>query len=95
MKFITSFLLLLGTASASPIVISFEGERGDAEIYREILRKDYLIPDELISLTATAKCEKQRPAGKVDFCLKNNGDLYLVSVDRTFIEESLKVFRAP
>lgn len=94
MKFVISFLLTLN-AYASPINVFHEGEDKDAKIYREILINDYLIPEDLIGIRNIQKCEKMKPAGKLDFCLKNNGDLIMVSVDREFINESLKVFRAP
>ncbi len=95
MKFLISLFLTLEIALASPIVISYEGKKGDAEIFLDILKKDYLIPPELMTLISTGHCERLKAQGKLDLCIKNNGDLYVVSVDRSFIEESLKVFRAP
>ena len=94
MKFVIS-LLITTSALASPIHVFFENEKSEAEIYKSILMKDYMIPEDLIVLKETNKCEGLRPAGKLDLCLKNNGDLYMVSVDREFINESLKVFMAP
>lgn len=94
MKFAISFLLTLNVY-ASPIHLFYEGNNEEALMYKEILIKDYLIPEDLIMVRGTRECEKIKPAGKLDLCLKNNGDLYMVSVDREFINESLKVFRAP
>lgn len=94
MKFVISLFISMN-AFASPIHLFHEGEVTDAQIYKEILVKDYMIPEELILISKISKCEGKKRAGKLDLCLKNNGDLYLVSVDREFINESLKVFRAP
>ena len=94
MKFVISFLICLN-AYASPINVFHEGEDKDAKIYRDILINEYMIPEDLIGFRSTQSCEGMKPVGKLDFCLKNNGDLYMVSVDREFINESLKVFRAP
>lgn len=94
MKFVIS-LLIAGSAYASPIHLFHEGSESDAIIYRDILVSEYKIPEELILTKKVEKCEWQKARGKLDLCLKNNGDLYLVSVDREFINESLKVFAAP
>jgi hypothetical protein len=64
-------------------------------MYKDILIQNYKIPEELIAIKSIEKCEELRSEGKLDLCLKDNGDLYLVSVDHEFINESLKVFRAP
>ena len=89
------FVISLFSACASPIHLFYEGDRENALIYKEIMMKDYFIPEELIKVKEASECEKLKPVGKLDVCLKNNGDLYLVSVDRDFVNESLKVFRAP
>lgn len=94
MKFVISLLVSLNVY-ASPIHLFHEGDYQDAAIYRDILINEYLVPDDLIVIRKSERCELMRPAGKLDLCLKNNGDLYMVSVDREFINESLKVFRAP
>lgn len=94
MKFVISFLFAMN-AYASPIQLFHEGDSTEALMYKEILINDYLIPEDLIRVRGTRECEKIKPIGKLDLCLKNNGDLYMVSVDREFINESLKVFRAP
>ncbi len=94
MKFVIS-LLLSTSAFASPINVYFEGDSTEAKMYREILMSDYKIPEELILVKSIKDCEAWKGEGKLDLCLKNNGDLLLVSVDRGFINESLKVFQAP
>lgn len=94
MKFVIS-LFLSFNAYASPIHLFYEGDQEHVLIYKEIMMRNYLIPEELIKVREAQSCEKLKPTGKLDMCLKNNGDLYLVSVDRDFVNESLKVFRAP
>jgi hypothetical protein len=94
MKFVISFFFCL-SAFASPIRFFHEGDYEGAKIYQEILAKDYQIPGELIMSKQIQKCEEMKSEGKLDLCLKNNGDLYVVSVDHEFINESLKVFLAP
>lgn len=94
MKFVISLFISFSVA-ASPIHLFHEGQREDANIYRDILVNEYQIPEELIQIRKTMKCESVKALGKLDLCLKNNGDLYMVSVDREFINESLKVFQAP
>ncbi len=94
MKYIIS-LFLSFSLHASPIFLFHEDNLEDAQMYKEIMMRDYLIPEELISISRSPNCEGQKSAGKLDLCLKNNGDLIVVSVDRGFINESLKIFQAP
>lgn len=94
MKFIIS-LLIGSSAWASPIVIFHESNQPEAQIYQKILIDNYHVPEELISIQNVKKCERAKGLGKLDLCLKNNGDLVLVSVDVKFINESVKIFRAP
>lgn len=94
MKYVISFLLPLNLY-ASPIQIFHESEIERAEIVKEIFIESYKIPEILISLRTTKKCEELKRNGKLDLCLKNNGDLQVVSVDSGFINESLKIFQAP
>lgn len=94
MKFVISLLLPL-TVCANPIHVMHENSPELAFIYKTILENEYFIPGELITLKATKDCSVIRKKGKLDLCLKNNGDLIVVSVDREFINDSLKVFQAP
>jgi hypothetical protein len=80
---------------ASPIHLYHETNLVEAEMLRTILMSDYQIPEELILIRETRDCDGIREKGKLDLCLKNNGDLVVVSVDKEFVNESLKVFRAP
>ncbi|MFL5784872.1 MAG: hypothetical protein ACJ76H_09705 [Bacteriovoracaceae bacterium] len=96
MKFAISFLCLLTfAAEASPIRIFHEKKEEHAQVVREIFLQQYSIPEELIAMTEVQNCEELKGRGKLDLCLKNNGDLLVVSVDRGFINESLKIFQAP
>ncbi len=96
MKFVTSlFFLTALPALASPIRIYHEGEQGRAQIVREIFQQQYFIPEDLIAMMEVSDCDGLKSQGKLDLCLKNNGDLLVVSVDRGFIHESLKIFQAP
>ena len=94
MKFAISFLLCF-PVYASPIRIFHEKEQERAAIVRDIFLQQYFIPEELIAMTEVSSCEELNGKGKLDLCLKNNGDLLVVSVDRGFIHESLKIFQAP
>jgi hypothetical protein len=94
MKYAIS-LLITFNVYASPINVYYEGKSADASVYKELLVTEYQIPEELISVSGTKECEAIKGGGKLDICLKNNGDLLMVSVDSEFINESLKVFRAP
>lgn len=96
MKFVTSLALLLAMpAFASPIRIFHENEDDRARVVREIFLQQYFIPEELIAMKEVADCEGLKGQGKLDLCLKNNGDLLVVSVDKGFIHETLKIFQAP
>lgn len=96
MKFVISLILIFPlSVSASVINLFHEGDVKDAQIYRDIMVNDYMIPDDLIVIKKTDMCERLKSKGKLELCLKNNGDLFMVSVDREFINESLKVFQAP
>jgi hypothetical protein len=94
MKFFISFLISFN-ALAAPIQIYHEGNSLEANMFKDIMMMDYNIPEDLIIIRRTNLCEEIREEGKLGICLKNNGDLFLVSVDRGFVEESLKVFQAP
>lgn len=96
MKFVTSlFLFTMLPAYASPIRIFHEKEDDRANVVREIFLQQYFIPEELIAMKEVENCGDLKGRGKLDLCLKNNGDLLVVSVDRGFIHESLKIFQAP
>lgn len=95
MKFVISLMLFCQSTSASPIQLLFEETSTDADIYKEIMMNDYRIPEDLIELRKIVDCEKVKASGKLDLCFKKNGDLFMVSVNRDFINESLKVFLAP
>jgi DNA/RNA endonuclease YhcR with UshA esterase domain len=96
MKSATSLLFLLpGLCFGTPIRIYQEPGAPDATLIREILMDDYQVPEELIGVYGVGDCEEIKRRGKLDLCLKNNGDLEVVSVDKNFIHESLKIFRAP
>ena len=95
MKFVISFLLFSASVSASPIHVYHEAISEEAGRYRDLLTTEYKIPEDLILMKTIKSCDGLKGEGKLDLCLKNNGDLLMVSVDREFINESLKVFRAP
>lgn len=94
MKFAIS-LFILSVAHAAPIHLAYEGDARYAQKLRETLVTEYQVPESLIELMRIGDCEDWDQNGKLDLCLKNNGDLLVVSVDRQFVLESLKVFRAP
>lgn len=96
MKFVISILglSLSFNIAASPIRVFHEDRPEEAGIVRDIFRDQYAIPEDLIGLNSVVSCEGLKKKGKLDLCLKNNGDLIVVSVDKNFISESLKVFWA-
>ena len=102
MRFATNFfavavVMIFATANAiaAPIQIFYEIDPMNAQTVKEIFIDGYQIPEDLIALIAVSKCDALNEKGKLDLCLNNNGDLLVVSVDRGFISESLKIFQAP
>jgi len=98
MKFVINFIALACLASAAmaaPIQVFYEEEPSRAQIVKDIFIESYQIPEDLIDLKRITKCDELEEKGKLDLCLNNNGDLLIVSVDRGFISESLKIFQAP
>lgn len=97
MKLSISLLLLLSSAiQARPIQIHFErGQRIEALIYQELLINEYLVPEELIAMNVVRSCENRSKKAELELCIKNNGDLIVVSADKNFIRDSLSVFRTP
>jgi hypothetical protein len=95
MKFVISFILLSMNLHASTIHVYHEAVFEEASLYKDLLTEEYLIPEYLIFLKTVDNCDALRVQGKLDLCIKKNGDLLLVSIDREFINESLKVFWAP
>jgi hypothetical protein len=82
-------------AIAAPIQIFYEQDPMNAQTVKDIFIVGYQIPEDLIALIAVPECAVLSEKGKLDLCLNNNGDLLVVSVDRGFISESLKIFQAP
>lgn len=96
MKLSISLFLLSSTVWGTPIQIHFEkGQKIEATIYQELLINDYQVPEELISINLIRNCEERKKQAELELCIKSNGDLKVVSVDKNFIRESLRVFRAP
>lgn len=96
MKLGISLLFFVTMAHGSPIQIHFEkGQKMEAIIYKELMVRDYSIPEEIISVNLVVSCEGRKKQAELEICIKNNGDLELVSVDKNFIRESLSVFKAP
>ena len=94
MKYVISFFFC-ASVMAAPIRVFYEEDPARAVLVKGIFTETYHIPEELIALKGTANCDELSIRGKLDLCLKNNGDLLVVSVDRNFISESLKIFQAP
>jgi hypothetical protein len=95
MKFVISILILYGTELwARPIRIYHERNFEFAARTESDLLDIYKIPQELISTEVTFNCALLNGKGKLDLCLKKNGDLEWVSVDKNFLK-SLRVFWAP
>jgi DNA/RNA endonuclease YhcR with UshA esterase domain len=94
MKYVTSFFLTFNVLAA-PIQVYHEDAPEEARTVKEIFIGDYQIPEELIVLKGVKNCEELKGGGKLDLSLKNNGDLLVVSVDKSFVNESLKIFQAP
>lgn len=100
MKSVINFLAIAlvfaaANAMAAPIQIFYEQDPMNAQTVKEIFVEGYQIPEDLIALIKIPKCDVLDEKGKLDLCLNNNGDLLIVSVDRGFISESLKIFQAP
>lgn len=94
MKFVIS-LLFTTSAMASPIRLYYEGKDRYAFKLKQTLVETYFIPDELVGLNAVENCSRITERGRMDLCLKNNGDLLVVSIDHEFVTESLRIFRTP
>ena len=96
MKFVTSLLVFITLpVLAAPIRIYHEKEEDRARIVKDIFLQQYLVPEDLIMMSEVQNCGDIKGRGKLDLCLKNNGDLLAVSVDRGFVNDSLKIFQAP
>ena len=96
MKFVISFLFLgMNFAHARPITLYYEQDPTRAQWVKDIFVENYRVPEDLIALKSTRSCEGEKGQGKLNLCLNKNGDLEVVSVDKAFINESLKIFTAP
>lgn len=98
MKSVTKFLVLASLATtvvAAPIQVFYEQEPSRAQLVKNIFIESYQIPEDLVALSEVRGCEELDGGGKLDLCLKKNGDLLIVSVNRSFVSESLKIFQAP
>ena len=98
MKFVINFFALATfatTGMAAPIQVFYEEEPSRAQIVKDIFIDSYQIPEDLVALSEVKQCDELSAGGKLDLCLKKNGDILIVSVDRGFVSESLKIFQAP
>lgn len=95
MKFVISLILLSTQISASPIDLSHEAQWDRVQYLKQIFTETYKIPEGLIGMRVVQNCESVESQGKINLCIKKNGDLITVSVDQRFIRESLKIFQAP
>jgi len=97
MKFIISLCYLISSplyAQQDLIRISFhESERLLAEKVQSQLEQEYFIPKEFVRMVEDQKpCERRREKIQWHLCINTNGNLNEVSADRTFKNETLKVF---
>jgi len=97
MKFVISIIAIMASMAihSEPIRIFYEEDSHNAEVVREIFIENYQIPTELFTLSKTSDCDRTKGNNKLDLCLKNNGDLIVVSVDRRFISDTLRIFQTP
>jgi hypothetical protein len=94
MKFLISLLFCFKVFGA-PIMIKHEKQIERAQVVEELLTTNWNIPENLIEIETTEDCLKEKSSKKLELCIKKNGDLLVVSVNRKFINESLQVFRTP
>jgi hypothetical protein len=98
MKLLISLLLLLPVSThARVIVISYaagiELSGSGAQNIQQVMIETYHIPREFIQLEASlAPCSTKRESMSWHLCIDTSGDLYQVSVDPSFIQETLRVF---
>lgn len=97
MKFIISLITsaLTLSAFAAPIRIYHMNQFEKAKLTRNIFTKTYKVPEDLLEILKTRNCDELSDRGKLDMCINDNGDLLVVSVDKRFISETLKIFQAP
>ncbi len=97
MKFVISLFVLatITVHAGRPITLYYEVEPTRAHWVKDIFVETYRIPEDLIALKSTTNCLTEKGQGKLNLCLNKNGDLEVVSVDKAFINESLKIFVAP
>lgn len=98
MKLLISLLCLLPlTVDARVIVVSYpfgsdQGLRYAHHITRT-LSEVHHVPSEFILLEgSTSPCTQKRTGTSWHMCVNDNGDLKQVSVDKTFIQETLRIF---
>lgn len=94
MKYVISFLITT-SVFGSPIRIFHEKSPRFALKLKQTLTEQYSIPEDLMVIHQISECGGLNERGKLDLCLKNNGDLLLVSIDHEFVTESLRIFRTP
>ena len=97
MKFIISLCLLnsLSVFAQSDIIrISFEASNRELALkVQEQMEREFFIPREFVRMVESSEpCEKRRESSQWHLCINTDGNLNEVSVDRTFKNETLKVF---
>jgi len=91
MKFIIS-LFLVFNAQAAPINIYFEKDMLFAQKIIEKLTNDYYVPDNLMAKKKINSCKSIDQKSKLDLCIDADGELYVLNVDKEFINKSLSIF---
>jgi len=93
-KVIIIFLFLLqGNVKARDVfLISFHEIREDAILIKNILRKNFSIPSNLIRLERKSNpCEKETNS-IVQICIDKNGKLKFPTINRQILNRTLKYF---
>lgn len=95
MKLLISLCLIFSlSAQAGVIVMSYAaGHELEAQRLVGVMESEHHIPGDFIELVASAEpCRETRSQVSWHLCINENGDLYEVAVDETFLQETLKVF---
>ncbi len=95
MKLFFSLFFLSSLVSASEFVlISYQKNLDEAYFYKDILIKEYNVPEDFIEVELNEyDCKQVEKKARLHLCIDQSENLNIVFADLRFIKETLATFR--
>ena len=92
MKYLCSFFVVLNLQARDVILIENLASHDEGKMLIRILKEKFHIPQKLITYkTPASECSKSADA-IMQLCLKNDGEMEIIKLNKFVIENSLRAF---